>query len=65
MDIAMQLSETLNVPLEVWLGIKDYTPMDISTEAFEVARAYDKADFRDKNMARMSLKLELLKEETV
>jgi len=65
LDIAMQLSETLNVPLEVWLGIENYAPMDVSAEAFEVARAYDKADFRDKNMARMSLKLELLKEETV
>ena len=65
LDIAMQLSETLNVPLEVWLGIENYVPMDVSAEAFEVARAYDKADFRDKNMARMSLKLELLKEETV
>ena len=65
LDIAMQLSETLNVPLEVWLGAKEYTPSEVSAEAFEVARAYDKADFRDKNMARISLKLELLKEETV
>ena len=26
LDLAMQLSDTLNVPLEVWLGIEDYIP---------------------------------------
>ena len=65
LDLAMQLSDTLNVPLEVWLGVMDYTPAEVSADAYEVARAYDKADFRDKNMARMALKLNLLKEETV
>ena len=64
-DLALQLSDTLNVPLEVWLGIEDYAPADVSPDAYEVARAYDRADFRDKNMARMALKLELLKEEKV
>ena len=65
LDLALQLSDTLNVPLEVWLGIEDYAPAEVSPDAYEVARAYDKADFRDKNMARMALKLNLLKEETV
>lgn len=65
LDLAMQLSDTLNVPLEVWLGVKDYTPAEVSADAYEVARAYDRADFQDKNMARMALKLTLLKEETV
>ena len=65
LDLALQLSDTLNVPLEVWLGVMDYTPAEVSADAYEVARAYDKADFRDKNMARMALKLNLLKEETV
>ena len=65
LDLAMQLSDTLNVPLEVWLGIENYAPAEVSADAYEVARAYDKADFRDKNMARMALKLNLLKEETV
>ena len=65
LDLAMQLSETLNVPLEIWLGIKEYKSAEISADAYCVARAYDQADFRDKNMARMALKLELLKEETV
>ena len=26
LDLAMQLSDTLNVPLEVWLGIENYAP---------------------------------------
>ena len=65
LDLALQLSDTLNVPLEVWLGVKDYVPAEVSADAYEVARAYDRADFRDKNMARMALKLNLLKEETV
>lgn len=65
LDLALQLSDTLNVPLEVWLGIEDYTPAEVSTDAYEVARAYDRADFRDKNMARMALKLALLKEDNI
>ena len=65
LDLALQLSETLGIPLEVWLGVEAYTPSELSADAYEVARAYDRADFRDKNMARMALKLELLKEETV
>ena len=65
LDLALQLSDTLNVPLEVWLGLENYTPAEVSTDAYEVARAYDRADFRDKNMARMALKLELLKEDNI
>lgn len=65
LDLALQLSETLGIPLEVWLGVEAYTPSELSADAYEVARAYDRADFRDKNMARMALKLELLKEEKV
>jgi transcriptional regulator with XRE-family HTH domain len=63
LDLALQLSETLNVPLAVWLDEEAYTPPEVSAEAYEVARAYDKADFRDQNMARLALKMELLKEE--
>ena len=65
LDLALQLSDTLNVPLEVWLGIENYAPTEVSADAYEVARAYDRADFRDKNMVRMALNLPLLKEETV
>ena len=65
LDLAMQLSDTLNVPLEVWLGIEDYTPAEVSTDAYEVARAYDQADIKSKNMVRMALDLDLAKEETV
>lgn len=65
LDLALQLSETLGIPLEVWLGVEEYAPSELSADAYEVARAYDRADFRDKNMARFALKLELLKEEQV
>ena len=65
LDLALQLSDTLNVPLEVWLGIENYTPAEVSTDAYEVARAYDQADIKSKNMVRMALDLELAKEETV
>ena len=65
LGLAMQLSDTLNVPLEVWLGVRDYTPAEVSTDAYEVARAYDRADIKSKNMVRMALDLELVKEETV
>ena len=64
LDLAMQLSDTLNVPLEVWLGIEDYTPAEVSTDAYEVARAYDQADIKSKNMVRMAMDLELVKEGT-
>lgn len=62
LDLALQLSETLNVPLAVWLDEEEYTPPEVSAEAYEVARAYDRADLRDQNMARFALKLDLLKE---
>lgn len=65
LDLALQLSETLGIPLEVWLGVEEYAPSELSADAYEIARAYDRADFRDKNMARFALKLELLKEEQV
>ena len=65
LDLAMQLSDTLNVPLEVWLGIEEYTPAEVTADAYEVARAYDKSDIKSKNVVRMALDLPLVKEETV
>ena len=65
LDLAMQLSDTLNVPLEVWLGIEEYTPAEVSADAYEVACAYDKSDVKSRNMVRMALDLPLVKEETV
>ena len=62
LPIAMQLSETLNVPLEVWAGNKIFAPHELSANAYEVARAYDKADYKSRNIARMALNLELIKE---
>ena len=62
LPIAMQLSETLNVPLEVWAGGKAYMPSELSANAYEVARAYDKACLKDRNTARLALNLETVKE---
>lgn len=62
LPIAMQLSETLNVPLEVWAGGKAYMPSELSANAYEVARAYDKASLKDRNIARLALNLDIVKE---
>lgn len=61
LPIALQLSDTLGVSLEVWTG-GAYTPKDITVEAREVARAYDSASLKDKNTARLALDLEPVKE---
>ena len=63
--IQMRLSEALNVPLEVWAGGKAFVPTELSTAAYEVARAYETASLKDKNTARLALNLELVKEETI
>ncbi len=62
LPIALQLSETLNVPLSVWTGDETYTPSEVSVMAFEVAKAYDKASLKDRNTARLALNLETVKE---
>lgn len=62
LPIALQLSDTLGVPLETWTGNHTYRPQDITVEAREVARAYDKASLKDKNTARLALDLEPAKE---
>ena len=63
LPIALRLSETLNVPLRVWTGEEDYMPSEISANAFEVARAYERASLKDKNVARLALDLELVGED--
>ena len=61
LPIALQLSDTLNVPLEVWAGIVPYRPHPLTAEGIEVARAYERADQKDRNTARLALGLELVK----
>ena len=60
LPLAMQLSRTLNVPLEIWTGNDEYEPNEVSANAFEVARAYDKASLKDRNTARLALNLEMV-----
>lgn len=62
LPIALQLSKTLDVPLEVWTGNENYKVGEMSVEAKEVARAYDKASLKDKNTARLALDLEPVRE---
>lgn len=63
LPIALRLSETLNVPLRVWTGEADYVPNELSANAYEVARAYDRAELKDKNIARLALDLEPVNED--
>ena len=63
LPVALQLSRTLDVPLEVWTGNETYKKGAISVEGREVAMAYDKAARKDKNMVRMALDLPPLTEE--
>jgi len=62
LPIAMQLSDTLDVPLEVWAGAIPYRPNKLSAEAIEVGKAYERANLKDKNTARLALGLELVRE---
>lgn len=62
LPIALQLSRTLDVPLEVWTGNEEYKAGEISTEAREVAQAYDRATQKDKTMVRMALDLPPMEE---
>lgn len=57
LTLALHLSDTLGVPLEVWTGVMLYAPADITAEAREVALAYDRASEKDKSTARMALDL--------
>ncbi|MDR0861465.1 MAG: helix-turn-helix domain-containing protein [Oscillospiraceae bacterium] len=57
LPLALRLSDTLGVPLEVWTGDALYTPVDITAEAREVALAYDRASTKDRNTARLALDL--------
>lgn len=62
LHIALKLSDTLNIPLQVWTGDETYTDYVISNEARDVAKAYDNAILKDRNTARLALGLETVKE---
>ena len=62
LHIAVKLSDTLNIPLQVWTGDETYTDYVISNEARDVAKAYDNAILKDRNTARLALGLETVKE---
>lgn len=62
LPIALQLSKTLDVPLEVWTGNESYKAGEITVDAREVAKAYDRAAPKDKAMVRMALDLPLMED---
>lgn len=57
LGLALQLSETLNVPLSTWTGDREYQPQELSLEAYEAARAYDRAGRKEQQIVRMVLDL--------
>ena len=57
LGLALQLSETLNVPLSTWTGDREYQPQELSLEAYEAARAYDRATRKEQQIVRMVLDL--------
>jgi len=65
LPIALRLSSTLGVPLETWTGDAVYKAGEISMEAREVAMAYDKAEQKDKEIARRVLDLPPMAKEWV
>ena len=58
LPLALLLTDTLGVPLEIWTGDVPYTPSELSVEALEIALAYDRANLKDRNTARLALDLE-------
>lgn len=44
LELALVLESTLNVPVEVWAGKREYSPSDISVYGFQLARAYMQLD---------------------
>ena len=57
LPIALRLSQTLNVPLEVWCGEKEYKPSELSLCAYKVAKAFMKAS--EKEQATIQFILEI------
>lgn len=57
LPIALQLSRTLNVPLEVWTGNEEYKKEELSLEARLVAKAFDRASDKDKAVVRTILEI--------
>ena len=61
LPLALRLTDSLGVPLEIWTGDVPYTPAELSVEAIEIALAYDRANLKDRNTARLALDLEPVK----
>ena len=65
LPIALQLSRTLDVPVEVWTGNEEYKAAEISMEAREVAKAYDRADEKSREIVRLAVGLPPMAKERI
>lgn len=55
LPIALRLSKTLNVPIEVWCGEKEYKPSEFSLCAYKVAKAFMKASKKEQSIIQFIL----------
>lgn len=55
LPIALRLSKTLNVPIEVWCGEKEYKPSELSLCAYNVAKAFMKASKKEQAIIQFIL----------
>lgn len=62
LDLAMQLSRTLNVPVDVWTGNANLEQTELSDGAREIARAYDDTSARNKSVVRYALNLQMVED---
>ena len=53
------------MPLEVWTGNEEYKAAEISMEAREVAKAYDRADEKSREIVRLAVGLPPMAKERI
>lgn len=58
LPIALQLSRTLDIPIEVWAGEKAYKPSELSLRARQIAKAYMQASEKDQKLIQYVLKID-------
>jgi len=58
LPIALQLSRTLNIPIEVWAGEKVYEPSELSLRAHQIAKAYMNASEKDQRLIQYVLEVD-------
>lgn len=57
LTMALQLSKTLNVPIEVWTGEKKYVAPELTLDAYKVAQAFMDASEKDRRVIQYILEI--------